>query len=292
MKLKSYSDFKSDKPRLEGAYLGVPSEEYHATEALSRSALEPALKSMAHMKYNLDNPKDESDDMKFGTFFHTSVLEPELISELYTTDSEFVEAVYKANPESKNPRATKIYKALMEQNEKIVVTQDDWIKCQLMTASVKMNEDYKDVVQSGYAEVSFFGYLEGVLCKCRTDWFEPGRAFIVDLKSTRDASVEKFVDDAYRRGYHRQAAFYLDLVTQVTGIVMQAYGIVATEKEPPYLTGCHQFTSDFLGIGREEYKMAFAKYRESLKSGKYPGYPRGWQELMPKPWMFYRSEEI
>ena len=59
-------------------------------------------------------------------------------------------------------------------------------------------------------------------------------AYIVDLKTTKCAEPEKFMRDAFWRGYHAQLSFYAEAVKAHTGIEVPDLYIVAVESAPPH----------------------------------------------------------
>lgn len=282
MKVHSYMDFhKHEVPN--GLYRGVPNNIYHAFPALSSSQFKHLLKSSKHWSAEQQKEKERKDHFDFGSALHTYALERELWNE------EVIVAP-QVNKRTKEGRET--WKNFLEQNkEKTIIEEKDVGKIKTMYQSLKENSDFMQVMTEGMPELSVFTEMNGVMCRCRPDWIDIDRGFMVDLKTTQDASKEKFVDHIYNFGYHRQAAFYLDVFYEATGIRLQGYGIIALEKEPPYAVCSHQLHTDFLGIGREEYKKAFARYKMAVKEEKLEGYETGFHTAVPKPWMYYRTED-
>ena len=59
--------------------------EYRAFPALNQSAAKHLLKSPAHYQAYINTPQEETKALKFGTFVHAAVLEPDTLNDLYAT---------------------------------------------------------------------------------------------------------------------------------------------------------------------------------------------------------------
>ena len=113
---------------------------------------------------------------------------------------------------------------------------------------------------------------------------------VADLKSTRDASPINFNRSVFSFGYHIQAAFYLDMINAVNNS-RDTFCFIVQENKKPFQTGKRILHTDFLEMGRNEYRAALANYCKCLKSGFFPSYDdtdeavQGWSTLFPEPWM-------
>lgn len=296
MKFKNVADFDSDQPSaLSGAYQHVENQAYHSmSEYTSRSDLELIQRSPKHYRYAKENPQPRSEAMKIGEWVHTLVLEPENFKTEFYNEQEIIDEVMIRRPEVKTVRGTKDYKERVQEltsNGHTILKEDDMIMLQNIQAAVTENPLFQAIMQEGVPELSCFAPIMGHNCRARPDFTSFKRNFIIDLKTTQNAHNVKFIDTIYNYGYHRQAAFYMDVVSAATGVPIQGYGIVAVEKEPPYGVCCYTMSSDFIGIGRAEYKENLEKLIEATKTNQWPGYPHEFIEAHPKPWMYYRTEE-
>lgn len=57
--------------------------EYHALQAIGHSSIVKAMRSPAHLREALDNPKQPTPAMELGTAIHTAILEPKIFREEY-----------------------------------------------------------------------------------------------------------------------------------------------------------------------------------------------------------------
>ena len=294
MKFKNDTDFRRDRPKPFGAYKHITNEEYHAETAISRSDLELIQRSPAHYRYQKDNPKPRTEAMQIGEWVHTMVLEPDKFDQHFFPESEIIEGVMAEKPQTKSVRATNLYKERVAEIEDlglVLLSEEMAEMLQGVQKAVLEKPLYQATVQEGVPELSCFAELEGQLCRARPDFVSFERNFIIDLKTTDNAHKGKFINSIYNFGYHRQAAFYMDVVSAATGVPISGYGIVAAEKEPPYGVCCYTLHPDFIAIGRAEYKENLKKLNEAIKTKKWDGYPDEFVEAVPKPWMYYRTEE-
>lgn len=106
----------------------------------------------------------------------------------------------------------------------------------------------------------------GLPLKCKPDRvLENG--LVVDLK-TVDGAVdpESWSRTLSRWGYHRQAAFYLD-VLQLAGQKADAFVFVAVSKDPPHEIGIYPIGQASLELGRRENAETLAALAECRKTG-------------------------
>lgn len=242
----------------------MSNEEYHARPEISNSGLNTIVdESPAHFVYNRANPPQSTPAMITGTLVHTAILEPERFLDTHV-----------AMPEC--DRRTKAGKEfyeqfLIENHGKIAMKNDDYHRVFGMIGSVMAHPKAKAILQKNFNELSFFGELEGVKARCRPDILREGR-LIADLKTTDDASFRGFQKSFANFKYYRQAAFYSDLVSQVTGEKYDTFTIIAVEKHPPYAVQVFAIDEASMDKGREEYQRGLAVYRECLLTNKWPAY--------------------
>jgi exodeoxyribonuclease VIII len=144
----------------------------------------------------------------------------------------------------------------------------------------------------GAAEDSFYWMDsdEGVLCRCRPDFLHGGGECVVDIKTTRDASLAGFARSAANYRYHVQAAWYLDGVEAVTGARPERFVFVAAEKEPPYEVAAYEASEDFIAAGRALCRENLHTYAECLFFGEWPGYPEAVMPLDLPLWARFQAE--
>lgn len=243
---------------------GMPMENYHSLKScMSNSGIKQFMRSPAHYKAWLDTPDAASSPaLTLGRMAHTFVLEPNTIRQRY-------EQV----PSSINKR-TKAYQEIKQQAQddgKELIDETEWVEMCRLRKSVMDNPYAKAVLSKGKAEASFFWQdaEHQTHGKARADWYDGD--LIADLKTAKDASPAVFERDAFKLGYHIQAAWYVDGVEAVTGTKPSFYFVVV-EKEPPYAVAVYKASSELIQFGRTAYKQVLQKYKECLITGVWPAY--------------------
>ena len=124
-----------------------------------------------------------------------------------------------------------------------------------------------------------------VPCKARLDaiGYSGLQPFIVDLKTTTDASPAGFARKAWDLGYHLQAAWYVDAVSKSWDCDAPAFYFIAVEKDSG-LVSVHQATDDFIAAGREAYRRAMDQFAEAWHTGIWPGYDENIHALDVPAW--------
>jgi exodeoxyribonuclease VIII len=119
-------------------------------------------------------------------------------------------------------------------------------------------------------EVSAFGKAT----KARFDGLASG--YVIDLKTTSDASPERFARSCVTFGYNAQAAHYLDVAREVGvragGLHVERFVLIAVETQAPYSVACYTLSRDFLDSGRIQNFLALQKIEEARRTNIWPGY--------------------
>ena len=247
--------------------------EYHTdTTRISKSGLDLINKSPAHyyQRYLSGQHEEKSSKaLEIGSAVHMAVLEPELFAETYAIYPE-LDRRTKAGKEA--------FEAFITENtNKAFLSASDFQQCLALAESVKSHEKASKLLESGKAEqtITWDDLETGAPCKARPDFVTErmGSTFIVDLKTTEDASPRAFSRSAYKYRYHVQAAFYLDGYEQAHGVTPEAFIFVAVEKTPPYLVACYVYGPEELNLARATYRANLETYLECLNSQSWPGYP-------------------
>jgi hypothetical protein len=98
----------------------------------------------------------------------------------------------------------------------------------------------------------------GLKLRCRSDLicvYPNGRAAVVDFKTTRAVTKREFRKDAFKFGYHRQAAWYWD-AAEKAGFDVKAFVFVASDKSPANECRVYKTPPRELELGRREVRRA------------------------------------
>lgn len=121
--------------------------------------------------------------------------------------------------------------------------------------------------------------------RARPDAMATDFSWIVDYKTTVNGHPDEWPRKAIKYGYHRQAAWYIDVVEAATGVMPEKFFFLVQEKEPPYLCTAYQIDSLLIDLGREANRRAIDIFDECLKTGIWPGYVDGIAPFDAPEWM-------
>lgn len=253
----------------------LDNEAYHAAPGISNSGLSIiAERTPAHYKASLDTVRVATPAMSAGSRLHSAVLEPELFTQLYAVAPKFdlrtnVGKEGKAAWEAENPNRT-------------AISGDEYYQSLAIADILHANSTVRELLKGGHVERSIFANdpETGVLVKCRPDidTIITGRRVLADLKTTESARPDDFMWSAYRYGYFRQAAFYMDvcnaesLFNESGEPIIDTFYFIAVEKEPPYAYIIYEAAPRFLQRGRDAYRSALNEYAQCLATDTWPAY--------------------
>lgn len=253
-----------------GIYAGITNADYHGGPGISKSGLDLIARSPLHYwsRY-LDpqrTPTEPTPSMRLGTAIHTAVLEP----------GDFSKRYYIAPDVDRRTKEGKaLWQMALDESQAAgseLISADDAKTCMSIYDVVRSHPTALKVFASGQAEMSCYWTDQetGLLCKCRPDWLN--LPFIVDLKSTEDASADGFQRSAWNWRYWVQAAWYIDGVEQATGQCPDAFVFAAFEKAPPYACAFYYADQAMIDMGRKEYRRLLRILADCMSADKWPGY--------------------
>jgi hypothetical protein len=260
-------------PNTEGVFFDLPEAVYRSAPGVCQSDLKAMHKSPAHYYAKITEPKNEQTAAQlFGTLMHRAALEPERLAESFVV-----------NPEGMN-FATKEGKAWKAEQTKDIITQDEFDALRGCRDSVASHPIASEIIRRGKHEVSVFKRhaATGILLKGRLDVLavdNEGFTTVADIKTTDDASLNGFSRQIAHWGYHRQAAFYMDII----GATFFAF--IATEKESPFAVAVYNLDAESIELGRRENEAALLRVAECEKSSIWPAYASDIQEISVPNWL-------
>lgn len=253
-------------PTIAGVFRQLPFEQYLGMPGVSKHELDLVSRSPAHLQASKESPPEVTASMQFGTAAHAWILEPE------RAPDEVVVA-------PKVDRRTKAGKEAWAQFEmlagkRVVVSDEDARHLSKMAAAVQTHKlAGKLIKQASEIEVScqWLDERTETMCRCRPDAIS-GK-FIIDLKTTFDASRHAFANTTHKYRYHVQAAYYLEGCKQLGLVDDDAqFLFIAVERKPPYGVAIYALGHDDLERGRFQYERDLTRYAHCVKSGNWFGY--------------------
>jgi hypothetical protein len=285
-----------------GSYVGIPAERYHEIDRCSNSRLSLLERSPAHAKEAMDNPKPPTKAQKIGTATHTAILEPDLLDENLAVAgrcSATTNSGSQCSYSGKVRRGGEWYCGTHDPGEEeaydgLVVSEDQYEGICRMRDSVYDHPAASDLLEGGTPELTELfdhayidtetGEVGELACKARIDYVRQEKDVLVDLKTTRDASKERFRRDMWRNGYFRQLSFYRYAVGQhADGSEGQSY-IVAVEKKPPHAVAVYELTEATLRAGWRQLRDLLVRYAKCERVDHWPAYPDEAQDLSLPHW--------
>jgi hypothetical protein len=241
--------------------------EYMAIDACSSHRLGLLSKSPAHLKHEINTPREETQALKIGKAIHAAILEP----------SEFVNhfvQMPKLDARTKEGKA-KRDDFLAIHSRSTILSEDEYRQVMNIGVAVRSHKIVSNLLNTTtHTEISgFFKDKEtGIECKMRADAICAKHGLIWDIKSTDDASPTSFESSIFKFGYHRQAAFYLNGANAL-GLNIKHFLIVAAEKTAPFACAVYRLSDEAIELGREENAVLITKYARCVEANEWPSYP-------------------
>jgi len=249
-----------------GVLTAEPAEEYHAKagEFLSSHQLLDFMSCpWLYRKKRLGLIGDaDTPAMFIGRATHCRILEGR---DAYESQFAFGGPV---NPRTNKPFGsnTKAFAEWARAQGKPVVSHENVELIEQMASGVAMNDEACDLLLYGRSEGVVRTEYCGTPCQIRIDWTHPHRG-IVDLKTTKDLTW--FENEARRRRYHNQIAFYQAVLGEVVGQAVPVY-FIAVEKCEPFRCGVWRVSDDTLAIARQENEAAIRRLRRASEIDAFP----------------------
>jgi len=268
---------------------------YHATNAISHSKLEmyrrrPQLYYRRVVQKSIPQPEPTS-AFKLGSAVHCMVLETHEFENRYVLKPDF---------DRRTKEGKQLYSDFIDKHlNKTVLDIDDMDCTKNMANAVYNHELSKILLSEGFPELTWRVPQPNLLSalQCRTDWYNPkgceltnGRPYIVDLKT-----VESLDSDAFRNferavfsfGYHRQAGFYLPLITE-TGNPVYDFFFIAVEKNEPFGVAVYRLSDSAISKGQDETLQDLRALKLCYETSNWPNIENKIFDLELPKW--YKNE--
>lgn len=247
--------------------------DYHASRSLSKSGLDQFRKSPAHFRawQDGDAKQESTPAMEFGTAAHMAVLEPEL----------FIQKYKPFNGDKRTKEGKAIWQAILDSGH-TPLAAETWDSINCLAASVHAHPAAAQLIHRIEPETSWFDNWNGIEVKARLDGI--GDDYIIDLKTTQDASPSAFAKSVAQFRYHVQAAWY----QRITGI--RRFVFIAAEKEPPFGIACYELDQQAIDLGNEIIDAQLATFRECQALNSWPCYSSSTETLSLPAWALKNNE--
>jgi hypothetical protein len=288
-----------------GVYEHIPSEVYHAWDALSNSMIGHLRRSPAHLRAYLLSPSPETPALRLGRALHCAILEPERFAIDYTVASPCVEFKKSDGLHCTNAGITlhddgwrcgqHNKKAGPADESKLALSEGDHETCLGVLASIRQHPAAGAMFESeGRVELSVVWKDDetGILCKARFDKHAPdiSTGLLIDPKSTTDASNHAFEKSVRTYGYHIQGAHYLT-GAQAVGLQAHHFANVAFEKDAPFAVAVYRIHDTAIQIGEMLRRPLIRLYAQCRDRNEWPAYPGEVQDIYVPDFALQSTED-
>ena len=223
----------------------MSSDEYHADSAISKSKLDRIRKSINHLMLPPGSPTPA---LIQGSGLHESFLQRDLFLENFIVEPDL---------DKRTKDGKEKYKAFKEKSEgKKILTQTQFDTISNMVDALNKFPKTARLFEDGTPEVSLFWDESDLPCKARPDWVlrNDNGIFLVDLKTTLDASPEGFARSVLKYRYHVQCSWYCRAAEVCYGEKPEDFIFLAVENHPPYNVAAYS-----LGLASRDEGWMLAK---------------------------------
>lgn len=177
-----------------------------------------------------------------------------------------------------------------------VLKAAEFDEVQAVAAVQRRSAQVMRAFEDGAPEKSLIWYDKetGIWLKDRPDWLphKPSERFIVEYKTALSVEPRRWSNDAFKFGYHMQAAMHVDGARNVMGVDPMGVCHVVQEKSAPYLAELRLFSPEQLEDGRFQYRLALKKFAKCLKEGIWPSYTEEPQFVETPYWHVMLMEKL
>jgi exodeoxyribonuclease VIII len=259
--------------------------DYHRHWAVSKSGLDQIAKSPLHYWARFLDPDrvwpEPTPAMRLGTALHTHVLE------LSKWDDQIAVAPGDINRRTKEGREQwAAFEAAAKR--KTVITADDAQQVMAMGRAVMRHPAAAMLLGlPGKAETTHMwtDAGTGLECKCRPDWLIDDGSIVVDLKTTKNASIQGFKRSVADYRYHVQAAWYLHGLEQATGRRPDQFIFICVESTAPFACAVYAADAEMIERGHDQAMRDLAKLAICKAADHWPSYSDQIETISLPGWM-------
>lgn len=260
-----------------------PSASYFAHPSMSCSMIREILRSPAHFKYRyIDGHKDKDTPAKlFGTITHTALLEPRRFLDQYVIAPDL----------NKNTNAYKDWKAGLPA-ETLILKREEADAIITMCENVSSHPVAGDLLRGATMEHSLYFEEEetGIQCRVRPDAITDD-GYVVDLKTTRNASREQFMRSIANYRYDISAGLYTHAFERVFKQPPKGYVFIAIESDAPYSVAVYIADASVVEVGLAAARRGLKAWKACVEADRWPGYQDDVAENISLPhWMIQDAD--
>jgi hypothetical protein len=240
--------------------------DYYDVPRLSHSQLKEIRHSPGHFRWKMDTSEAASPAMNLGSLVHAMVLEPHIVERRWVV-------VPKIDRRTKAGR--ELYESYVSDNSsKYIVMEHEFEVASAMRDAVMSHPHagglVENVIAHGSAEKEFYWTdSRGIERKAKVDGLvmnDEGCDFVLDLKTTADASPHAFKRSIAKYCYGTQMAYYCEAAKPIHNRAM----IIAVANTPPFGVGLYRFDSVAIARSQQVVDRWLDLYKECMDSDEWP----------------------
>ena len=237
---------------------------------VSRSLLWAFHKSPYSWRYG-NNKFVETPAMRLGTLIHNACLEPEKMD-------QYVVSPY-------DSFRTNEAKAWRDEQQSKGVTVVSEVEMIIADGAERAFNNHHLVPAPFDSEVEVFVDVMGTPCKGLIDIVPPDGKRLWDLKTTASIdSEQELVKKIIDRGYHWQAAMYLDMYNLFRDDSRDEFSFIFLSTSAPYEIAVITLDDEFIEAGREGYMNALMLWQSCVRTDSWPGAVNGDRKVSLPKW--------
>jgi exodeoxyribonuclease VIII len=246
--------------------------DYYANKALSHSKLSCLAQNPMEFKMRyVDDPPSlppkESDAFAMGHAVHCLALEPEKMDERFVVTPKI----------DRRTKEGKLQAIIFERDNegKIVLTLEEYQDAIACVQALNNHAEFATIMaQPRRVEVPFEFDLFGHKFKAKPDAIIDSMKLIVDIKTTDDASPDRWKWSAVDYGYHRQAWIYKRAIEAACGAEYRFIFAVVEKPKPstrgiPPTVALYELDADAIGMGYQDTRNLVAEYENRLETNNW-----------------------
>ena len=254
----------------------ITNSEYHGRKThISSTGVRTFHNNKKKFKYGLTHDLvKQTKAMADGTAVHSFFLERDNFNADYVTKPVDI----KLN--------TKVGKEWAQEHQDKIIIDSEFSNNLLEMEKSFMDSPAKLIYDNkGQTELSYFwDDLQLVKGKCRPDWISDDGTFVIDLKTTTDASPRGFQKSISSWGYHLQLGWYLRGLRKL-GLPAKEFIFIAIEKTPPFSVGVYRADQEMINYAMNKLDEIVPEINQALASQNFPDYTPEIMSLGLPPWM-------
>ena len=271
--------------------------DYRADKRMNVSLLVHGLKSMRHLKWEMDHPGEPTPAMKRGTMAHCYLLQPAEFKRRYVQMPSFemddANCTKKGKPSTSKATEyyeTKVAEFYAENRGSEIILESDRQWCAGIAGGVIADPTAKLLLDSCDWEVPLFGKIEGVEVKGLVDLLDANT--LGDVKTTVSVHPRMFGASAAKLHYPFKLSWYRELARQ-NGYPIDTVYLIAVESKGPFDCGVFEIPTSELDNAFTRVCEVLRSYKLAKKTGEWPGVSGGKVDVLNTPlWAMEESDEL